>query len=240
MNFCGKALILSALSLGFLHPLRAADVTGKWKAEFETPVGQMKYTYDLTADGANVKGKAIREQDGNTKIETEIKEGKISGDTVSFVEPLKIQDMDIRIEYKGKLAGDEIKFTRQVGDFGSNEFVAKRAKDDAPMLTGKWQAEYEAPFGLLKYVFEFKADGTNVTGKAIRDRDGTKTESDIKEGSLKGDTVSFVELAKIQDQDVRIEFSGKIAGDEIKLHRKVADRGEADFTAKRVKDTGGK
>ena len=44
------------------------------------------------------------------------------------MENVKFQDMDIRIEYKGKIAGDEIKFTRQVADFATEEIVAKRVK----------------------------------------------------------------------------------------------------------------
>ena len=33
-----------------------------------------------------------------------------------------------RLEYKGKIAGDEIKFSRKVGDLATEEFVAKRVK----------------------------------------------------------------------------------------------------------------
>jgi hypothetical protein len=33
-----------------------------------------------------------------------------------------------RIEYTGQLAGDEIKLTRKVGDFATEELVAKRVK----------------------------------------------------------------------------------------------------------------
>jgi hypothetical protein len=40
---------------------------------------------------------------------------------------------------------------------------------------------------------------------------------------------------KIQDQEIRIEYKGKIAGDELKLHRKVGDITEYDIVAKRVK-----
>ena len=103
----------------------AADVAGKWKSEFTSPIGQLKYIYDLKADGDKLTGKAIRELEGQ-KTETEIKEGKVSGSEVSFVELLKFDDQDIRIENKGKLDGDEIKFTRKVGDLATMEIVAKR------------------------------------------------------------------------------------------------------------------
>jgi hypothetical protein len=44
----------------------------------------------------------------------------------------EFQDQEIRVEYKGKLSGDEIKFTRRVGEFAAEEFVAKRAKSTSP------------------------------------------------------------------------------------------------------------
>src|SRR2546427_8996160 len=114
-------LPLTALSLSAL----AADVTGTWKAEFDTQRGLQKYTFTLKQDGTGVTGKANVERDGE-KREAELKEGKVDGDTVTFVEPLKIQDNDIRISYTGKISGSEIKFTRKVGNFGSAEATAKR------------------------------------------------------------------------------------------------------------------
>ena len=60
------------------------------------------------------------------KREAELKEGKAAGDTISFVEMLSLQGNDIRITYQGKLSTNEIRFTRQVGEFATEELVAKR------------------------------------------------------------------------------------------------------------------
>jgi enterochelin esterase-like enzyme len=109
----------------------AADVTGTWQAQFETQRGTQKYTFTLKQDGTAVTGKAGAEAADGTKREADLKEGKIQGDTVSFVEPLSLQGNDINITYTGKLSGDEIKFTRAVGDFGSSEATAKRAAASA-------------------------------------------------------------------------------------------------------------
>src|SRR5687767_13410549 len=65
---------------------RAADVTGTWKAEFETQRGLQKYTFTLRQDGTSVTGKANVERDGE-KREAELKEGKAEGDNITFVEP---------------------------------------------------------------------------------------------------------------------------------------------------------
>jgi hypothetical protein len=136
MNSCLKTLIVSALLAFMLPSLYAADVTGKWKSEFDTQIGHLKYTYELKAEGEKLSGKAFRELDG-TKTTIDLIEGKISGDEVSFVEPLKVQEQDVRIEYKGKIAGDEIKFVRKVGDFGTTEIVAKREKEKASAVEKK-------------------------------------------------------------------------------------------------------
>jgi enterochelin esterase-like enzyme len=117
-------ITLLSLALFSLSAL-AADVTGTWKAEFETQRGLQKYTFALKQDGTSVTGKANVERDGE-KREAELKEGKVEGDTITFVEPLKIQDNELRITYSGKISGNEIKFTRKVGDFGSSEATAKR------------------------------------------------------------------------------------------------------------------
>jgi enterochelin esterase-like enzyme len=115
---------LVALGVASLSAL-AADLTGTWKAEFETQRGLQKYTFTLKQDGTSITGKANVERDGE-KREAELKEGKIEGDTLTLVEPLKIQDNEIKIIYTGKFSDNEIKLTRKVGDFGSSEATAKR------------------------------------------------------------------------------------------------------------------
>lgn len=116
-------LTLAALPLAVL----AADVTGTWKSEFDSQIGNQKYTFTFKQDGAKLTGKANSEV-GDRKREAELKEGKVDGDTISFVEMLSLQDNEIRITYAGKLSGNgnEIKFTREVGDFAKEEIVARR------------------------------------------------------------------------------------------------------------------
>ena len=129
MRLSLQILTFAALPLSIL----AADVTGTWQADFDTQRGLQKYTFMLKQDGTNLTGKASSEA-GERKREAELKEGKVDGDAISFVEMLTIQDNEVRITYTGKLSakGDEIKFTRQVGDFGSSEATAKRTAASAP------------------------------------------------------------------------------------------------------------
>jgi len=103
----------------------ASALTGTWNAEFDTQIGRQKYTFFLKQDGTTLTGQANADINGD-KHETELKEGKIDGDSVSFVEMLNFQGNDLRIVYTGKVLANEIKFTRQVGEFAKEELVAKR------------------------------------------------------------------------------------------------------------------
>ena len=50
------------------------------------------------------------------------------GITSRSSENLNFGGNSIRIVYTGKIDGDEIKFTRKVGDFATEDLVAKRVK----------------------------------------------------------------------------------------------------------------
>ena len=102
----------------------AADVSGKWKAVFDTQIGQQSYVYEFKLDGTKLTGKATQERGS-----FEITEGKVTGDKIQFVENFVYEGMEIRIEYTGKFDGaDKIQFTRNVGQFAVEEFPATRVK----------------------------------------------------------------------------------------------------------------
>jgi hypothetical protein len=103
----------------------AADVTGTWKADIESPVGILKYTYLFKQEGSIVTGKIIIDMNGE-KHETDMIDGKLQGDTLTFIENVSFDGNEFRINYSGKVTGDEINFTRVIGDFGNDAFVAKR------------------------------------------------------------------------------------------------------------------
>ncbi len=125
MKMLPRLLRLSSLLFAALTLARAADIDGAWSAEFDTQVGPQKYTYHLTADGEKLTGAADWERMGE-KGSTPLVAGKISGNTVSFSEKIAAQGMEIQIAYTGALQGDELKLKRVVGDFATEEFVAKR------------------------------------------------------------------------------------------------------------------
>ena len=116
----GFAILMTCI--GVLSAGAAVDITGKWTASFDTPIGQMNYTYDFVVKDGKLTGKITSSMFGPS----EVLEGKVDGDKVTFVELI---DGSIRAEYAGKItSADEIAFTRKVGDFGTEELTATRVK----------------------------------------------------------------------------------------------------------------
>lgn len=131
MKFPGKFFTATLLACALGGFGRAADIDGKWKAEFDSQIGVQKYVFELKADGEKLTGRAKAERAQIGSTDTELKNGKIVKDEVSFTEPLKIQDQEIVVEYKGKLVGGELKLHRKVGELAEYDIVAKRVDEKA-------------------------------------------------------------------------------------------------------------
>jgi hypothetical protein len=101
----------------------AADINGKWKAVFETPNGQQESIFDLKADGSTLNG-TISGRRGEAKIQ----DGKIDGNNVTFNVVRNFNGQDFKIDYKGKIEGDELKLTVTFGGDRTFDMVAKREK----------------------------------------------------------------------------------------------------------------
>ena len=114
------AMALSCLTL----VSAAADITGKWSATFDTQLGEQRYTYDFQVKGTQLTGSAV-----SNLGKAEIKNGKVDGDTVTFLELLDFQGMPLEIAYTGKIvSNDQIDFERKIGDIATEKLVAKRVK----------------------------------------------------------------------------------------------------------------
>ena len=94
------ALVASAL---------AADVAGKWIAESQGRNGPTQTTFNFTVSGSALTG-TVSGRGGDT----EITDGKIEGDDISFTVVRKMGEMEMKMLYKGKVAGDEIKMTMEM------------------------------------------------------------------------------------------------------------------------------
>ncbi|HEX8713251.1 MAG TPA: hypothetical protein VF730_15325 [Terracidiphilus sp.] len=118
-----KKLMLAVLflALGTVSAL-AADFNGKWTGDVTTPRGTQTLTFDFKVDGAALTGTVTTPRGA-----TNISNGKVDGDNISFDQVMNFNGNEFKITYTGKADGETIKFTRQMGEMGSTEFVAKRA-----------------------------------------------------------------------------------------------------------------
>jgi hypothetical protein len=111
--------------VAFAVLVRAADPSGRWTATFTTEVGEQQYTFEFKVKGSTLTGMAK----SNLLGESELQEGKVDGDKISFVENANFQGMPLKITYSGTMtSADEIAFTRNVADLANEKLVAKRAK----------------------------------------------------------------------------------------------------------------
>jgi hypothetical protein len=55
-----------------------------------------------------------------------IQDGKVDGDNVSFSITVKVQDNEMKLDYKGKVTGDTIKFQVQGANGIQLEYNTKR------------------------------------------------------------------------------------------------------------------
>ncbi len=98
-NAIAIALFASIIALG-------ADITGTWKGTAETPNGSMERTFMFKQDGAKLAGETSSQFLGKS----ELQDGKVEGDSVSFTIVAKVQDNEMKLKYTGKVNGSEIKF----------------------------------------------------------------------------------------------------------------------------------
>src|SRR5580693_410926 len=110
-RFCAAAFLLGVTAVMLL----AADAAGTWKGSFDFNGATVSLTFNLKTNGAAVTGTI----DGLPTTASEIKEGKVDGDSITFWS---------MTEYQGKIAGDQISFTMGTDDGGwSTDLVAKRS-----------------------------------------------------------------------------------------------------------------
>ena len=119
--FLSACFVLASVAMAW-----AADISGKWVAQVPGRQGQTRETtFNFKAEGAKLTGTVSGMQGDNP-----ISDGKIDGENISFTVVSNFGGNEVKLLYKGKVSGDEIKFTRSRdgGTQPPQEFTAKRAK----------------------------------------------------------------------------------------------------------------
>lgn len=114
---------LLILMAAFSLTASAADISGTWKGTADTPVGKTERTFVFKVDGNKLSGETISNVFGKSTID----DGKIDGDNLTFTITITYQGNDLKANYKGKVAGDEIKLTVDIPEGDQTiEYTVKR------------------------------------------------------------------------------------------------------------------
>lgn len=121
----GRKRIATAVLIAFSAITAfAADVTGKWTGNMQTPNGDFALEFNLKQDGSKLTG-TVQGPQGDAMP---ISDGKVEGDKLSFT--VKVGDGQMVIHHEGTVSGDAIKLTSKSdqGDFPAMEMTLTRAK----------------------------------------------------------------------------------------------------------------
>ncbi|MBN1568608.1 MAG: hypothetical protein JXA73_12240 [Acidobacteria bacterium] len=151
-----RVYLVLFMTLVFAAACSAADINGKWMAQVSNPMmgGNSERVFNFQVSGENLTGTiedwqvtlATFQETGKAAMTgtlktrrgdpQQISEGKVSGDEISFAVVAQMFGMETKTQYKGKVIGNEIKFTAEDaggggGGFGGppagpQEMVAKR------------------------------------------------------------------------------------------------------------------
>jgi len=113
-------ILLLALSAA---PAWSADISGQWKGEWLDYQARVttQNTFTFKQDGTNLTG-TVKSESG----ELQIRDGKVSGDNISFTVVQKIGKREATLNYAGRISGSEIKF--KVTFPGADQFWIVNAK----------------------------------------------------------------------------------------------------------------
>jgi hypothetical protein len=115
-------VLLTVAFLAVASSANAADLTGKWLGTMQTPDGQsLEINFNFQVSGEKLTGTVA-----SSYGEEQISEGTVKDGAISFV--VLAGGGQFKIVYKGKLAGEDLKFNVTLGDTGDREMTAKRVK----------------------------------------------------------------------------------------------------------------
>jgi GH35 family endo-1,4-beta-xylanase len=86
-------------------------------------------------------------------------------------------------------------------------------------LSGTWHGQFETPFGLQTYHFRFDAQADHPTVKAEVESEDGKREVDFTDVKIDGRDFSFAEQRQFGDRQLRIEYTGQLAGRTLRVAR---------------------
>src|SRR5688572_11250195 len=164
---------------------------------------------NLKQDGSKLSGKVLAPENR----ELEIRDAKVSDDgKVNFYINFERDSGPLRINFEGKAEGDKItgktEYTNDEGEKREREWIAKRSQ--SRNLTGKWLSTFKRSDGTpMETTLQLKQAGEKLTGS----QSFNENETEIRDGKVQGDEVTFRILRERDGRTVTSKYRGKIQKD---------------------------
>lgn len=213
-----SCLCFWALS-GFMASAMGADASGRWIAAADGDQIEMEFSVQGTTLTGRIHNAGLGAAD--------IQDGMVRGDEISFVVPRKIDLSVFKTVWKGRIAGDEIRFTSEFAG-ASREIIARRVTPveapaakpkislDPAAIEGKWLAIVDRNM----VVMQFAVKENVLTGTLDHAVNGL---AEIQEGTVDGDTIAFVVKRTFGANATVINWKGQVVGDEIRFVRTIGN-----------------
>lgn len=207
-----------------LPEAHAADLTGAWKGAFDFNGDSIPVTIHLKADGATVTGSI----EGLPTSPTDIHDGKIASDTVTFWANTDYQGQTYKIVFTGKMNGEQIDFSfgTDDGTWGTTLTVKREGAAAAappaalPNVSGIWKGAFDFNGNSMPVTFNFQIEGSTVTGNVTG---MGAAPVNLHDGKIDANTVTFWINVDYQGQTYAINYTGKISPGQIDFNFGTSD-----------------
>ncbi len=209
----------------------AADLSGVWKGTFNFNDADVATTLNLKVSGTDVTGTVI----GLPTSPVDIHDGKVAGDLISFWVNTDYQGETYKLVFKGQIKGEQIDFSfgTEDGSWGTSLSVKRgdgpvvtpaaapaTAATPALDVTGIWKGDWDLMGTPVTSTLTLKSAGGVVTGMITGAADKA---SEIHDGKIEGDTVTFWINSEYQGQTYIVQYKGKITAGQINFEFGLAD-----------------
>lgn len=243
-----RLLIVAAL-ICVTPAVWAADLSGVWKGTFNFNDADVATTLNLTVSGTDVTGTIV----GLPTSPVDIHDGKVVGDLISFWVNTDYQGETYKLIFKGQIKGEQIDFAfgTEDGSWGTSLSVkrgdgpeaipatpavpaaptgvqatamtgapAAAATTTAMDVTGTWKGDWDLMGTSVTSTLMLKSVGGVVTGTISG---AASTASEIHDGKIEGDTITFWINSEYQGQTYIVQYKGKITAGQISFEFGLAD-----------------
>ena len=118
----GIALVVAPAIAQGAAQAKPVDITGAWQLTVESPQGTMVITANFKQDGETLTGTHVSEM-GEAPLK-----GTVKGADISYTLTIDMQGQQFTIAHTGKIDGDTITGTADIGGMGTINWTAKRKK----------------------------------------------------------------------------------------------------------------